>query len=193
MTDLIRLQIDSISFRSAPKSLMAILACVPERIWSIRCPNGWPTIQTTPGTLRNRLRTSSMISAFERLPFMKLTSISDELVDCECSSSSPRPVRRVVLVTSGTICNCRSMILPRWSLSLSETPGLHTAVIVNEPSLKSGKKLEPNVKKVTRARIKSIPVPLRTRRLCSNTQAKALEYQFWMTVVKRLSLSCLAR
>ena len=53
------------------------------------------------------------------------------------------------------------MILPRLLFSYNETPGLQTADIVNEPSLKSGKKLCPILKNIPKAMTNNTNVPPR--------------------------------
>ena len=125
-----------------------------------------------PGIEASFSRTSVRNSSCERSFKSKLTSISAPLVDCECSSSSPRPVRLAVDVTSGIESNSLSMILPRLLFSNNETPGLHTAEIVNEPSLKSGKKLCPILKNRPKAISNTTIVPPKIDFLCDNAHSK---------------------
>ena len=153
-----------IRLRSVPKSLMAMLARVPDSMWSMRWPSGWPTVAAMPGMDARVALTSAMNSSLLRPPRLKLTSISALLVACECSSSSPRPVRRDVLLTSGIFSSSRSMALPSSLLTSSDTPGCVTADMVSEPSLNSGRKLRPMRANSTTATTSSAAVTPSTAR-----------------------------
>ena len=135
----------NILFKSVPNTFIAIFARVPEIMWSIRCPRGCPTVAAMPGTPVIFLRTSIINSSLLRSFNVKFTSTSALFTVCECSSSSPRPVRRAELTTSGIDNNSVSTKLPNRLLSSSEVPGLQTTDKVKEPSLNSGKKVRPIV------------------------------------------------
>ena len=49
--------------RSGPKILMAICACVPESMASMRWEMGWPTSMLVPGSSESRSRSSWATSA----------------------------------------------------------------------------------------------------------------------------------
>ena len=63
------------------------------------------------------------------------------------------------------------MILPRLLFSYNETPGLQTAEIVKEPSLKSGKKLCPILKNKPKAINNATIVPPKMDFLCVNAHS----------------------
>ena len=46
-------------YRSSPKILTAMLARVPESMWSMRCEIGWPMVMFIPGTSEKSLRSSA--------------------------------------------------------------------------------------------------------------------------------------
>ena len=141
-----------------------MVACVPLTMWSMRWPSGCPTLVTTPGIEARRERTSAMKASLLRSDSWKLTSISAPLVACECSSSSPRPVRREVEVTSGMERSSFSNMRPNLLLSSNEMPGLATAAMVREPSLNGGRKSRPTVNKRPMATNRSATVVKMTGR-----------------------------
>ena len=145
---------------------MAILARVPESIWSMRCPSGCPTVKAIPGIPDSLLRTSAKNSSRGRPLRVKLTSTSALLTVCECSSSSPRPVRRHVLPTSGIDNISFSTRLPSLLDSPREVPGCVTTESVKAPSLNSGKKLRPKLRKTSRATTKNPTTGNTTHFLC---------------------------
>ena len=179
--------------RSGPKIFIAIAALVPESIWSMRWPSGCPTVTATPGMALSLALTSSKTSSFGRLPSLKLTSISAPLVAWECSSRSPRPVRREVRTTSGMVSNSLSISSPSWSLTSSELPWPVTAEMVIEPSLKSGRKLLPIKLNTTTAPARSRAVAPRTAFLWLIAASRALAYQAESLRLRKLSLSFLSR
>ncbi len=130
--------------KSEPNILMAILARVPESIWSIRCAMGCPNVILTPGAMLNLFRTSSKNSSLVLSSRTKGTSISEALTPWACSSSSARPCLRVTTSTSGISNKMVSINFPVLLLSSKDIPGGPTTLITNEPSLNSGRKLLPN-------------------------------------------------
>ena len=137
--------------RSSPNILTAIAACVPESMASIRCDMGWPISTLTPGRVPSFSRSSAMISLFGRPPNSNGASISEVFTPSACSSSSARPVLRATVFISGTESISSSALRPIASLSSSETPGSVLTLIVNEPSLNGGRKLEPKPNAITTA------------------------------------------
>lgn len=123
---------------------MAMFALVPESMWSMRWPMGCPMVRFAPETVPSRsphLRHELGTGSFSKT---NGASISAEFTPCACSSSSARPVRRVVTWISGTFSSSSSSRLPILLLSSNEMPGKLTAEMTSEPSLNSGKKLRPN-------------------------------------------------
>ena len=144
--------------KSKPNILMAILARVPESIWSIRWAMGCPKVMLTPGATLNLFRTSSKNSSFVLSSRTKGTSISEALTPCACSSSSARPCLLVTTSTSGISNSIVSINLPVLLLSSKDIPGGPTTLITKEPSLNSGRKLLPNCVTTKRLNRKTITV-----------------------------------
>ena len=128
---------------SSPKILTAILARVPDSIWSMRWEIGCPMVILVPGTSDRRSRISSRTTARGRPPGSSRTSISADSTPWTCSSSSARPVRRAVAATSGTSSSNRSMALPSAFDSARLVPGSVTALMTSAPSLNGGRKALP--------------------------------------------------
>jgi len=171
---LMRFPITNILFKSSPKSLMAIFALVPDNIASIRWLMGWPISIFAPEIIDSFLRTSA-ISSLRDLSFrIKGASISDTLTPNACSSSSALPVLRATVCISGIESKACSACNPKRLLSSSEIPGSELTLIVNEPSLKEGRKLLPRFRNVTSAAINKTAVPASTMRLLANAHIKLL-------------------
>src|SRR5947207_2666832 len=99
---------------------------------------GCPTSEVMPGICARFWRTSSMTSAWRRFSGRVTTSISLALTPAACSSSSARPVLRVVETTSGVRWRVSSTIRPMRLDSCKEVPGGNDILIFNAPSLKGG-------------------------------------------------------
>ena len=127
-----------------------MLALVPESMWSIRCPMGCPMVMLASETALNFSRTSFMNSSLLLSSKTKGASISAAFTPCACSSNSALPVLREVIEISGTDSRIFSILFPILFDSSSDMPGKLTALIVNVPSLNSGKKLrpKPNMRKI---------------------------------------------
>ena len=151
-----------IRLRSSPKSLMAMLAFVPESMASIRCEMGWPTSTVSPFRSPSRWRTSARNSSRERLSSTNGASSSDAFTPRACSSSSARPVLRATVCISGISRRISSTIRPMRSDSSSDTPGIVATLMVSEPSLKGGRKLLPKVLKTMAAPTKRVTTPAST-------------------------------
>ena len=143
--------------KSSPKILTATLARVPDSMWSMRCEIGCPTVTFVPGRSDTRCRISSSTESRERSDAFRRTSISADSTPCTCSSSSARPVRRAVDVTSGTLSSRRSSALPSALESARLVPGIVTALMVSAPSLKSGRNDRPAPAIATRAAMSIAP------------------------------------
>ena len=87
--------------RSSPKILTAMLARVPDSMWSMRCEIGCPIVTFVPGSSDTFCRSSSSTASRGRSFISRRTSISADSTPCTCSSSSARPVRRAVEVDLG--------------------------------------------------------------------------------------------
>ena len=161
----------NIRFRSSPKSLIAMLACVPLSMASMRWLMGWPISILAPVMTESLWRTSSNSSLCERSLSSKGASSSDTFTPKACSSSSARPVFRATVCISGMESRISSACRPILSDSSSEMPGKELTFIVNEPSLNAGKKLCPNVKKHPNATRKRASVLPTTVRLCANAHS----------------------
>lgn len=173
---LICLPSENIRFRSSPNSLMAMLALVPESMASMRWLMGCPISMFAPVMPPSFSRTSAINSWRERSFNSKGASSSDTFTPKACSSSSARPVFRATVCISGICNNNSSALRPMRSLSSSETPGSVLRLIVNEPSLKEGRKLCPSVKKHPSAmRNKATVLPSVTR-LCFSTHTSDVLY-----------------
>ena len=144
---------ENILFKSSPKSLIAILAFVPDSIASIRWLIGWPISIFAPVIVPSFSRTSAMSSLRERSFSSNGASISEVFTPRACSSSSARPVLRATVCISGIVNSNISARCPILLLSSREIPGSEDILMVNEPSLKGGKKERPNVKKHPKATI----------------------------------------
>ena len=130
--------------RSSPKILTAMLARVPDSMWSMRCEIGWPIVTFVPGQQRHLLSQSPRAPLRAAGPVISSrTSISADSTPCTCSSSSALPVRRAVDVTSGTLSSSRSRALPSAFESARLVPGIVTALTVRAPSLNSGRNDRP--------------------------------------------------
>ncbi len=156
---LILLPVEYSCCRSSPNSLIAIWASVPESIASMRCEIGCPISIAAPGICDSLERSSASTSLRERSFSLYGASSSEPFTPCECSSNSARPVLRATVSTSGVESMMRSASAPMASLCSSDMPGSADMFIVNEPSLKPGKKLRPKVKNNTPDIMNSIPVP----------------------------------
>lgn len=130
---LMLLPIENMRFRSVPKSLMAMLACVPESMASMRCEMGCPISTFTPGRVLSLARISASTSSFDRLPSSNGASISEVFTPKACSSSSARPVLRATVWISGTESSSSSVRRPMASDSSSEMPGSVLTLMVNDP------------------------------------------------------------
>ena len=150
--------------RSGPKILMAMLALVPESMASMRWLMGDPTSMFTPGMACSFSLMSATTSSFERPSRAKGASISEVLTPRACSSSSARPVLRPTTSISGMVISALSAMVPMRSDSSIDTPGRVLTLMVNEPSLKDGKKLLPMPAKITMARTRAAAVPKMTGR-----------------------------
>ena len=173
--DLIWLPIWYILFRSSPNSLMAMPACVPLNMASIRWLMGCPISMFAPDMTDSLCRTSSKTSVWLRSSSSNGASISDTFTPRACSSSSARPVLRATVLISGMESNSSSACRPILSDSSKEIPGRELIFMVNEPSLNGGKKLRPNVRKLPKAATKSVSVVPSTIFLCD----KAQDSPFW--------------
>ena len=156
----------NIVFRSVPKSLMAMLDCVPLSMASMRCEMGWPISILTPDNVFNLFLTSSINSDLLRSCSSNGASISDVLTPKACSSSSALPVFRATFLISGTESRSFSASRPIRSLSSRDSPGSVLTLMVSEPSLNEGRKLRPRVKKSAMAIIRQPPVHPKIQRLC---------------------------
>ena len=148
----------NILFRSVPKSLMAMLALVPESMASMRCVMGAPTSMLTPGRGASFSRMSCSTSSFERLSNMNGASISETFTPKACSSSSARPVLRPTVLISGISKSSFSTCFPILSDSSSEMPGRVLTLMVNDPSLNGGRKLRPRNENTTTLSTSAAPV-----------------------------------
>ena len=137
---------------------MAMLALVPESIASMRWLIGWPISIFAPVMVDNLARTSATSSWRERSFNSNGASISLTLTPNACSSSSARPVLRATVCISGIDISNSSARCPILSDSAKEIPGNELILMVNEPSLKDGRKLRPNAKNITNATANSPPV-----------------------------------
>ena len=164
---------ENILFRSSPNSLMAIFAFVPDNMASIRWLIGCPISMFAPVIVPSFSRTSATSSLRERSPSSNGASISDTFTPNACSSSSARPVLRATVCISGMVNSNSSARCPILLLSSSEIPGRELILIVNEPSLKEGRKLRPSVKNTPSATMKRAIVPPSVTRLCASTQDSA--------------------
>ena len=174
ISSLMRLAIENMRFRSSPKSLMAMLACVPLSMASMRWLIGCPISMLAPTMVESFCRTSLSSSRCERLSSSNGASISETLTPRACSSSSARPVLRATVRISGIESSSSSACRPMRSDSSSEMPGRVLTLIVNDPSLNEGRKLRPSVKKVPSAARKSTAVAESTLRLWLSAQSRAL-------------------
>ena len=165
MASFIWLPISNILLRSSPNSLMAILACVPLSMASIRWLIGWPISILAPVITESFFLTSLSISSCERSFSSNGASISDTFTPSACSSSSARPVFLATVCISGIDSRIFSARRPILSDSSSDIPGKELMFIVSEPSLNFGRKLWPRVKNNPRAATKSIAVEATTGRL----------------------------
>ena len=163
----------NILFRSSPNSLMAIPACVPLSMASIRWLIGWPISMLAPEMVESFSRTSASSSAWERSFSSNGASISDTFTPSACSSSSARPVLRATVCISGMESRSSSAWRPILSDSSSEIPGRELTFIVNDPSLNAGRKLCPRVKNSPRATQNSANVAPTTLFLCLITHSRA--------------------
>ena len=179
MADLICVPILYSLFKSFPKSLMAILAFVPESIASIRWDIGCPISMFTPLRIPNCWRTSARNSSLLRLSRIKGASISETLTPKACSSSSARPVLRATVCISGISISISSVIRPILSDSSREMPGIVLTLMVSEPSLNGGRKLRPSPNMITRAKISKPPVIPIISFLCDNAVINAFLYPFF--------------
>ncbi len=157
----------NILFKSVPNTLIAMLARVPEIMWSIRCPSGCPTVAAMPGTPAIFLRTSIINSSLLLSLRVNRASTSALFTVCACSSNSPHPVRREVLTISGMESNSVSTKFPNRLLSSNEVPGLQTTDKVSEPSLNSGRKVRPKVEyKISETRNSPNEAKIKIRLCC---------------------------
>ena len=127
----------------------------------------------TPVSTDSFLRTSASTSACVRSFSSNGASISDTFTPKACSSSSARPVLRATVFISGTVSSSFSARRPMLSDSSSEMPGRVLTLIVNDPSLKGGKKLRPKVKNNPRERAKRMKVTPKTYLRCEMAASKA--------------------
>ena len=77
--------------RSSPNTLTAMLARVPDSMWSIRCEIGCPIVTLVPGSVENSRRNAASSSSRGRPVSRRPTSISAASTPCTCSSYSARP------------------------------------------------------------------------------------------------------
>ena len=143
---------------------------------SIRWLIGCPISTLAPTIVPNLVRTSAMSSLRDRSFNSNGASISETFTPRACSSSSARPVLRATVCISGIESNNSSARCPILSLSSNEMPGREEMLMVNDPSLKGGKKERPNVKKQINATINRPIVLPNTLFLCSSTKVSAIEY-----------------
>ena len=164
----------NILLRSEPKSFMAMLACVPESMASIRWNMGWPISMFAPASTERRRRTSLSTSSWLRLSSWNGASISLTFTPKACSSSSARPVFLATVFISGTCSRSLSALAPMESLSSSEIPGSEEMLMVKEPSLNLGRKLLPSVRNTARAMTNRAAAEIITGRVWSSTQSSAV-------------------
>ena len=176
MVFFISLPNENMRFRSSPNSLMAMLAFVPDSMASMRWLMGWPISTLAPTIVPSFSRTSATSSLRERPFSSNGASISDTFTPKACSSSSARPVLRATVCISGMESSSSSARCPILSLSSSEMPGREDMLMVNEPSLKGGRKERPSVKKQTSATANRPTVPPSTLFLCPSTKVSAVPY-----------------
>ena len=170
MEAFIWLAIEYIRLRSSPKSLMAMPACVPLSIASMRWLMGWPISMLAPFMAARRWRMSSRSSSCERSFSSNGASISDTFTPNACSSSSARPVLRATVCISGIDKSISSARRPMRSDSSRDIPGIELMLMVNEPSLNFGRKLCPKVKNRPTATTNKTTVADTTGRLWSSAQ-----------------------
>ena len=162
-----------ISPKLLPNTLIAMLACVPESMASIRCVIGAPTSTAMPGTAASFSRTSASTSSLSRPASSKGASISDVFTPSACSSSSARPVLRPTVFISGTESNRRSTLWPILSDSSKDMPGSVVTLMVNEPSLNGGKNPLPMVQNRAMAATKAQAVVASTAFFLPITHCRA--------------------
>ena len=160
-------------FKSGPKSLMAMFACVPDSMASIRWEMGCPISMLAPLMVPSFARTAARNSSRLRSFSSKGASISEVLTPSACSSSSARPVLRATVWTSGNSISICSASRPILSDSSKETPGMVLTLIVKEPSLNGGRKLRPCMhNKAMETTSNTLAVPI-TNFLWRSAQPKA--------------------
>ena len=180
--------------RSSPKSLMAMLAFVPDSMASMRCEMGWPISTSAPLSVDSFCRTSATNSSRLRSDSSNGASSSEVLTPRACSSSSARPVLRATVFISGIVMSRRSARLPMESDSASEMPGTLLTLMVNDPSLNDGRKLLPKKNVVPTATQNSTMVPAMMGRLCRNARSSRmlyLDFSHTATAESLTALPCL--
>jgi hypothetical protein len=125
-----------------PKILTAMLARVPESMWSMRCEIGWPMTTLVPGIFAN--------SSAERGEQVGLAAVLHLEADLDLGGVDALGVLvelGAAGAAGGATSGCASRIFSTMPPSAkdcsSEVPGSVTAATVSVPSLNSGRKVRP--------------------------------------------------